>query len=1033
MTTAKPQPLTFNSSSQTSCVEFAELNAISWFSFLRSAASPEQLVTVANNLGYQAIAITDECSLAGVVRAWQQAQTLSIKLIVGATFTTTEAISLTLLVKDKLGYQQLSRAISHARCQRKGKNYQISIAELVSCDHCLILWRPTIEKPASWPEQLKQLHQSGWNSHYVLLTDQLDAAALNLPQLRRFIIEQHLQPVASCWPRMLHRQQKGTIDLIDAIQANTPLAQMGTRLSPNAERRLQNITQLKNRYSRIERQNTLHIAQQCCFNLAEIRYQYPDDHRPQGMSADEYLQTLTTAGIKKRFPNGLPKRHQQQLAHELTLIAELQYANYFLTIYDIVQFAQREGILYQGRGSAANSIVCYLLEITAVNPDQVDLLFERFISKERSEPPDIDVDFEHQRREEVIQYIYQTYGRDRTALTATVISYRIKSALRDAGKALSLPQAIIDTLAHQPDWRDHSLSLETQIRNCNLLTEFAGQQLAQAVNGLLGMPRHLSQHVGGFVIAKDQLIDLVPIETASMEGRTIIQWDKDDLETLGLMKVDILALGMLSAIQRTFELLQQSSPNAPTQMHQVPLGDQDVYAMLSRADSIGVFQVESRAQMNMLPRLKPHCYYDLVIEVAIVRPGPIQGEMVHPYLLRRHGKEAFNYPDQAIEQVLKRTLGVPIFQEQVIRLAMVAAGFSAGEADQLRRAITGWKRHPDLAPFEAKLRSGLAKRGYPESFAERMIQQIHGFGGYGFPESHAASFALLVYISAWLKYHHPGEFCCALLNSQPMGFYSPAQLIQDARRHGVTVLPVDIAHSQWQHTMEDGALRLGLSMVANLQKKATLAFLAKREQNSASATQLAHYFDQQNREALAAAGALDPQYGHRYQAFWEVGNIAPPLPLFADLPNESQLKLHSPSEYHNIIADYQTTGVSLRRHPLALLREQNALTGSQSSADLPSRHQGELIRVSGLVINRQRPCSAGDVTFLTLEDEFGSINVIVWSATAKAQRKVLINARLLTVYGIIEREEKIIHVIAGRLIDDTPKLQSLPVRSRDFR
>lgn len=1007
---------------------FAELNALSWFSFLASVASPEELVLGAYHRGYKAIAITDECSLAGVVRAWQQSLTTPIDIIYGASFITIEGLYLVALVKNLTGYQQLSRTISHARQSTRSKGYRINIQQLLNCSHCFVLWRPT--SPEEYQKQLQLLTANHWQDRYVLITDELIAPNQQLLQLRQQVTHDKLIPVASCWPRMLHREQKFHLDLADSIHALTPISQMGQQLAQNTERRLHKLETIRQRYFFNEQQATLDIADQCQFSLNSLRYQYPDDHAPSGISADQYLRQLVTQGSLDRFPNGMMEHHRYQLEKELNLIAELKYANYFLTIHDIITFARSHHILYQGRGSAANSIVCYLLHITEVDPDQVNLLFERFISKERQEPPDIDVDFEHQRREEVIQYIYQKYGSNRAALTATVITYRTRSALRDAGKALAISEWIIDQLTRLPDWRDHSLNTQAHLAACQLLPQEQCQQLAKAVDHLRGQPRHLSQHVGGFVIAKDQLIDLVPIEATSMSGRSIIQWDKDDLESLGMMKVDILALGMLSAIRKTLDLIQ-GLPKAPQTLSDIPKEDPNIYAMISQADTLGVFQIESRAQMNMLPRLRPHCYYDLVIEVAIVRPGPIQGEMVHPYLLRRQHKQTVNYPNEAIKTVLQRTLGVPIFQEQVIQLAMVAAGFSAGEADQLRRVITSWKRHRDFSHFEQKLQQGLTENGYSMTFANRLVQQIKGFGGYGFPESHAASFALLVYFSAWLKHYYPAQFCAALLNSQPMGFYSPAQLIQDAQRHGVDVLPIDICHSHWLHTIESGQLRLGLCLVKDLNRQACEKFLAKRS-GTINSHNLPFYFDSTSRQVLAKAGALQSLFGHRYQAHWEMKNLLPPLALFKNLVSTSTIQLQGPDEYQNVIQDYRYTQVSLGRHPMAILRQRGDFPHMLDSRQLQQCHHGQLIRICGLVTGRQRPGSAADVTFVTLEDEFGSANVIVWSATAKSQRRALIKSQLLTIYGIVEREEHIVHVIAGKLIDETEKLATLSIKSRDF-
>ncbi|MED5467853.1 MAG: error-prone DNA polymerase, partial [Pseudomonadota bacterium] len=705
-------------------------------------------------------------------------------------------------------------------------------------------------------------------------------------------------------------------------------------------------------------------------------------------------------------------------------------------------FARRQGILCQGRGSAANSAVCYCLGITEVNPANVELLFERFISKDRDEPPDIDVDFEHERREEVIQYIYQRYGRERAALAATVIRYRPRSALRDVGKALGFDATLVEKLLDGIDWRDKTTGWRQQILDKGLTrSPKVADQFFTLVNTLLGFPRHLSQHVGGFVISAGPLSELVPVENAAMEGRTVIQWDKDDLESLGLMKVDVLALGMLTAIRKALALISEEK-DTPFTIQDVPQEDPDTYAMLQKGDSIGVFQVESRAQINMLPRLKPETWYDLVIEVAIVRPGPIQGDMVHPYLRRKHGMEAVEYPNDAVRQVLERTLGVPIFQEQVIKLAMVAAGFSAGEADKLRRAMAAWKSHGDLTPFRDKLIQGMLERGHDADFAERLYKQICGFGGYGFPESHAASFALLVYVSAWIKRHHPAAFYCALLNSQPMGFYSPSQLVQDARRHNVSVLPPDVNHSQWQHTLQgqEQHLRLGLRIIQGLSRSGAERVHQNRPANgyqSAAELRTRAGLNQSDMELLAGANAMPGFTRNRHQAYWQLLEHEEPAELFA---NEAMTKytpepchlLPEPTEGQNVLADYSSQGLTLQRHPLALLREQGHLRHCLTADQLKATRPGIPVQVAGLVTGRQRPGTASGVTFVTLEDETGNVNVVVWLDTARRQRKPLLTARLLHVKGVIEKEGDIVHVMAGKLSDLSHLINSLPVSSRDF-
>jgi error-prone DNA polymerase len=786
---------------------------------------------------------------------------------------------------------------------------------------------------------------------------------------------------------------------------------------------------------------TVKIAALASFSLDELRYEYPRELVPVGATPASHLRALTEAGARRRWPGGIPEKMRAQIEYELKLINDLGYESYFLTVQDIVSEARRLSILCQGRGSAANSVVCYCLGVTEVDPSRGELLMERFISRERNEPPDIDIDFEHERREEVIQYIYRKYGRDRTALTATVISYRPRSALRDMAKVLGLDAVQAGRLSGAVQWWDSTVDAD-RIREAGFEPDnLQIRLLLDLVRQLLGFPRHLSQHVGGFVISQGLLEELVPIENAAMEDRTVIEWDKDDLDDLGLLKVDVLGLGMLSALRRGLEYVSAFRRREFT-LADVPREDPRVYEMISRADTIGVFQVESRAQMSMLPRLRPREFYDLVIEVAIVRPGPIQGGMVHPYLRRRQGLEPVSYPSEAVKGVLSRTLGVPIFQEQVMQLAIVAAGFSPGEADQLRRSMAAWKRRGGLGHFEQRLIEGMRVRGYSEDFARAIFSQIQGFGEYGFPESHAASFALLVYSSAWLKCYEPAAFTCALLNSQPMGFYAPAQLVRDARVHGVEVRPISVCHSDWDCTLEtraDGepALRLGLRLVKSLGEESAERIMAARVAAPFASVQdltVRAALDRRALEALADAGALRDLSGNRHLTFLQVAGSEQELPLAPVARTaEATPLLAPPTEGQNIAADYRSHGLTLGRHPLALLREELAAAHVVTAASLNDLPHGRVVRVAGLVTARQRPQSAGGVMFVTLEDESGYVNLIAWEKVWSRARRVASNSRLLEVQGMLQKEGGVIHVVVRRFVDRTHLLGNVVTQSRDFR
>lgn len=1022
-------------------MSYAELHTLSHFSFLRSTAAPEQLVAAACELGYQALALTDECSMAGIVRAHIAAEEHGIKLIIGTEIHLTDGPSLVLLAPDQQAYSQLCALITRGRGRAPKGQYELywqDIAELVPNSLCL--WPVLASPPQQWASihrQLTALTHRWWG-----LVER-DLSAINTARYQQLMAQQSQQPwplVAGNTILMTDPKQQPLLDTMTAIRCNQPLANLGTALQSNGEHCLRPLSKLAALYPPALLQATVTIAEQCQFSLASLHYEYPAELVPAHTNATHYLRELVSIGSQRRFPEGMPPAIKHTLEHELALIAELGYEMFFLTIHDIVQFAKQHDILYQGRGSAANSVVCYCLEITAVDPRKVAVLFERFISRERGEPPDIDVDFEHHRREEVIQYIYRKYGRQRAALVASVISYRLRSAVRDVGKALGFPEGQLSQLLAQVDQRDHEQPWYQQLPAAGIaLNSLKGQQLITLVEQLRGKPRHLSQHVGGFVIAHAPLHQLVPIENASMPGRTVIQWDKDDIEALGLLKVDILALGMLTAIQRCFKTLEQWHQR-PFSMADVQWEDPAVYELISRADTVGVFQIESRAQMAMLPRLRPQCYYDLVIQIAIVRPGPIQGGMVHPYLQQRQSSHPPRYPSAAVEAVLSRTLGVPIFQEQVIKLVMVAAGFSAGEADHLRRVMGSWHRHGQVTQFKERLISGMRKNGYSSEYAQRIYQQICGFGEYGFPESHSASFALLAYVSAWLKCYYPAAFYCALLNSQPMGFYSPWQLLQDAQRHQVTLLPVDVNASQQAHQLQPGpagepALRLGLQQIQRLSTAHIKQLLANRRSagyQSLNELRQRSGLPASALEQLASAGALQSLTDNRYQARWQLRDPLIPTALSLPAAPEANVQLPCPDELATTYEDYAALRLSLGRHPLAWLREQGYLSRITSAEQLASLRAGQPCRICGLVTARQRPSTASGVTFISLEDETGTINVVVWQATQRAQRQPFLQARLLTVQGIVEQQDGVIHVIAGRLTDCSQWLAELSVRARHF-
>ncbi|MHC8372345.1 error-prone DNA polymerase [Pseudomonas sp. MDT1-85] len=1023
-------------------VDYVELHCLSNFSFQRGASSALELFQRAKKQGYQALAITDECTLAGIVRAWQAAKAVELPLIIGSEIRIEDGPKLVLLVENLEGYQTLCRLITRARRRTQKGQYQVLREDFGEpLPGLLALWVPDAVDDFEQGHWLKQIFAERLWLSVQLHRGQDDTRRLTA--LLTLARELRIPAVASGDVHMHARGRRALQDTMTAIRHHLPVAEAGLRLHPNGERHLRSLAALCDLYPQALLDETLNIARRCMFDLSQLRYQYPRELVPDGQTATSWLRALAEKGIQWRWEKGPKAEVLVQIDKELQLIAELGYESYFLTVHDIVNFARKQHILCQGRGSAANSAVCYVLGITEIDPERSTLLFERFLSKERNEPPDIDVDFEHERREEVLQYVFQRYGRTRAALTAVVSTYHGASAVRDVAKALGLPpdqvNALADCCGH---WSDQAPPVE-RLREGGFDPDSPVLRRVLSLTGqLIGFPRHLSQHPGGFVISEQPLDSLVPVENAAMAERTIIQWDKDDLDAVGLLKVDILALGMLSAIRRCFDLLRRHR-GRDLSLATVPAEDPQTYEMIGRADTIGVFQIESRAQMSMLPRLKPTTFYDLVIEVAIVRPGPIQGGMVHPYLRRRKGEEEVIYPSKELEVVLKRTLGVPLFQEQVMQIAIVAADYSPGEADQLRRSMAAWKRHGGLEPHKERLADGMKKNGYTAEFAAQIFEQIKGFGNYGFPESHAASFALLTYASCWLKCHEPAAFACALINSWPMGFYSPDQILQDARRHHLQIRPVDVRASDWDCSLEpitgaQPAIRMGLRMIKGFREDDARRIEVARSKGAfADIADLGERarLDARAQEQLADAGALRGLAGDRHRARWEVAGVQKQLGLFAGLPSQEEpaVSLPKPTVGEDLQADYNSVGTTLGPHPLALLRGELKARRCRSSKELMDVEHGRPVSVAGLVTGRQRPGTASGVTFVTLEDEFGNVNVVVWRDLAERQRQVLVGSQLLKVDGRWEKEGEVRHLIAGRLSDLSSLLDGIHVRSRDFR
>jgi len=1025
---------------------YAELQVLTNFSFLEGASHPDELVLTAAALGYAAVGVADRNSLAGVVRAHVAAKQAGIQLVVGARLDLADAASLIAYPMDRAAYGRLSQLITVGRRRAEKGDCRLTLDDVLDYGAGMVLIAlPPADLGAAFDRQLACLNETFPGSLYLAAShlyrgdDRARIAAL-----AAVAAEAGVALVATGDVVMHEPARRPLADVLTCIREKVTVDTAGLRLARNAERHMKPRDELARLFESHPQAlaATVEIAARCNFSLDELAYEYPDEVVAPGETPQRSLERLAWEGAKERYRGRLPEKVKQQIAHELELIGELSYAPYFLTVHDLVRFARARGILCQGRGSAANSAVCYCLGITAVDPARLDLLFERFVSAERNEPPDIDVDFEHERREEVLQYVYEKYGRHRAGMTATVNCYRARGAIREVGKALGLSEDTVAALSSQVwGWSSDGID-EDQAREIGLDPRDRRLRQALALTAMLiGFPRHLSQHVGGMVITRARLDTVVPIENAAMEDRTVVQWDKDDLDALGILKVDVLSLGMLTCVRKGFDLLR-SHYGKDYDLATVPPEDKAVYDMLCKADSIGVFQVESRAQMAFLPHMKPRDFYDLVIEVAIVRPGPIQGDMVHPYLRRRNGEEQVDYPSEDLRAVLDKTLGVPLFQEQAMKIAIVAAGFTPSEADQLRRAMATFRKVGTIHSFHEKMVAGMAERGYDPEFAERCFRQIEGFGEYGFPESHAASFALLVYVSAWMKCHHPAVFACALLNSQPMGFYAPAQIVRDAREHGVTVRPPDVNLSDWDCTLEpsdrgDGyALRLGLRQVKGLSQEDGTWLVAARGNGYRQPSDIWRRAGLYPRalEALARADAFASMDLDRRQGLWQVkglGGGAPrarPLPLFghaqeAEHGAEPDVLLPALTLGEEVVQDYSSIRLSLKDHPVRLVRA--ALEPVTPAAQLVEIADGAKISVAGLVLVRQRPGSASGVIFATLEDETGSANVVVWPAVFEAHRRIVLAARLMRVTGELQRQGIVTHLIAEKLEDMSPLLDGL--------
>ena len=1039
-----------------SLVAYAELSVTSNFTFLTGASHPEELVERAAELGHRAVAVTDTNSLAGIVRAHVAAKAAGIPLVVGCRLVLDGGFAACVYPIDRPAYSRLCRLLTLGKRRAPKGECHLTMYDFIEhAEGLLAVIEPASVLDDAFIETIHGLREVFDDGRFSIAASFLYAGDDEARLRQIAALAAHTRVPMVAMNRVLYHDpgRRPLQDVLTCIRRGCTIEQAGYRLEANAERHLKPADEMARLFAAYPHaiSRTIEITERAAFSLDELRYEYPAEPCPADLSPTAYLEREAWAGAARRYPEGVPEKAQHALEHELGLIAELRYEAYFLTCYDIVRFARSRGILCQGRGGAANSAVCYCLGITEVDPARYSLLFERFISRERNEPPDIDIDFEHERREEVLQYVYAKYGRERAAMTAEVISYRGRSAIRNAGKAMGLPEDAVDALAKNlSPWGE--ATTPERVRECGLNPDDPTiQRVIELSAELIGFPRHLSQHVGGMVITSGPLCDLVPIENAAMEDRTVIEWDKDDIDAMGMLKIDCLGLGMLTCLRRAFELLDGIGVHSPAgerltiaDVMANEASDGAVYEMIGRADTIGVFQIESRAQMSMLPRLKPRTFYDLVIEVAIVRPGPIQGGMVHPYLRRREGKDPVEFPSDAVRAVLGRTLGVPLFQEQAMQLAIVAAGFTPDQADGLRRSMAAWKRKGNaIATYGEHLIDGMVANGYEQEFAERCFDQIKGFSEYGFPESHAASFAILVYVSAWLKRHHPAVFAAALINSQPMGFYKPAQIVRDIQEHGVEVYPIDVNHSGWDCSIKGGALRLGMRLAKGLEQ-AEAERIADTvgscgEFSTVESLWRASGVNTKSLRCLARADAFSSMGLDRQRALWQIKPLRDePMPLFerTDASSEAGLdRLPAISPVDRVLHDYSSAGLSLKAHPMSFLRKRLDERGVTPASDLrlerlcPAKRA---ITVAGLVLCRQRPSTASGVTFITLEDETGVVNLIIWRDTFERYRRVGRLSTILLVNGTVEREGDVVHVHASHLESLDADLPAVASASRDF-